>query len=188
MATSETAEAGLAGNRRLRLGAVVAVAVAVGFIAWLLFIKGDNSSKGRKAIPVAATPQSLHQLAASLGHSVYWVGRRARNTYELTRTSDGSVYIRYLPPGVALGDPRPNFLTIGTYPHPKATATVQKAARRQGALKLKVKGGLAVSNATRPQSTYVAYSRDPDLLLEIYDPSPSRSHRLANSGQVVPVR
>ena len=188
-AVSERAQPASIGSRQVRLGAVLAVAIAVGFLVWLLFIKGDdNSSNGGRAKPVAATPASLRQLAASSGHSIYWVGRRS-GTYELTQTSDGSIYVRYLPPGVRLGDSRPNFLTIGTYPHKNALATVRKAARRRGASTQKVGGGgLAVSNQAQPRSTYLAYKNDPDLLLEVYDPSPAQSRRTASSGRIVPVR
>jgi hypothetical protein len=34
-------------------------------------------------------------------HPVYWAGPRPSYTYELTRTSDGRIFVRYLPTGVA---------------------------------------------------------------------------------------
>jgi hypothetical protein len=174
----------------LRLGAVLAVAVAAAFLVWLIFIKGDGNDNGSSAsVPVSASPQDLRSLSNEVGHAVYWAGPRSKYTYELTRTKDGSIYVRYLPAGVKTGDSRPEFLTIGTYPHPKALDTMRKASKRNGAVTQRVKGGgLAVENKARPRSTYLAYSTDPDLLLEVYDPSPTRSIKLAASGRVVPVR
>lgn len=174
--------------RQLRLAAVLVGAIAIGFIAWLVFIKDDDDSGGGSATPVAATVGDLRALSSSAGHSVYWIGRRATDTYELTQTSDGSIYVRYLPPGTDLGDRRPNFTTIGTYPHPNSMKTVRQAARREGAVTRAIEGGgLSVSNLSRPRSVYLAYPSDPDLLLEVYDPSPSRARRLASSGRVKPV-
>jgi hypothetical protein len=178
------------GQRRLRAGAVLAVAIAVGFIAWLVFVKNDdnNGSSSAKRVPAhAASVQELRQFAASAGHPVYWVGNRPSQTYELTQTSDGSIYIRYLPASVRVGDSRPNFLTVGTYPHPNATATIEKASKRPGAVTKKIRGGgLAVTNKGRPRSVYVAYPGS-ELLLEVYDPSPRLALDLATSGRVVPI-
>ena len=96
--------------------------------------------------------------------------------------------MRYLPAGTELGDRRPNFTTIGTYPHPNSMKTVRQAAQREGAIARPIEGGgLSVSNKARPRSVYVAYPSDPDLLLEVYDPSPSRARQLASSGRVKPV-
>jgi hypothetical protein len=186
---NERAEPTPAGVRQLRLGAVLAVAIAAGFLVWLAFIKDDGNGGSSAAAPGSAGAGDLRSLSKEVGHSVYWAGRRSKDTYELTRTKDGSIYVRYLPAGVQIGDARPAFLTIGTYPHPSAIDTVREASRRPGAVTRRVEGGgLAVSNKARPQSTYLTYSSDPDLLLEVYDPSPARSRRLASSGRVVPVR
>jgi hypothetical protein len=187
---NERAQPTAAGSRNLRLGAVLAVAVAAAFLVWLIFIKGDGNDNGSTgSVPVSASPQDLRSLSNEVGHAVYWAGPRSKYTYELTRTKDGSIYVRYLPAGVKTGDSRPEFLTVGTYPHPKALDTMRKASRRNGAVTRRVKGGgLAVENKARPRSTYLAYSTEPDLLLEVYDPSPTRSIKLAASGRVVPVR
>jgi len=189
-AMNETAEPTAAGSRRLRLRAVLAVAIAAAFLVWLVFIKDDdNDNGGGGAPPASVSTEGLRSLSDEVGHAVYWAGPRSKDTYELTRTKDGSIYVRYLPAGVQVGDPRPEFLTIGTYPHPNAVGTVREASRREGAVARRIKGGgLAVSNKARRRSTYLAYPSDPDLLLEVFDPSPARSRKLAASGRVVPAR
>jgi hypothetical protein len=175
---------------RLRLGAVVAVVFAAVFLAWLVLKSGDGSQAGpsRRATPHAATVNELKALRAEIGHKVYWAGTRHGYTYELTRTSDGSVYIRYLPKGVPLGAERPDYTTVGTYAHPNAFATLRKAARRRGATVRKIdRRGLAVASRSHPSSVYFAYPKT-DLLVEVFDPSPKRALRLVTSGRAGAIR
>jgi hypothetical protein len=49
--------------------------------------------------PTAATLADLRTLAQRVGHPIYWAGPKPGYTYELSTTSNGSVFIRYLPPG-----------------------------------------------------------------------------------------
>jgi hypothetical protein len=135
----------------------------------------------------AASVQQLKALAVSLGHPVYWAGSKSGVTYELTRTTDERVYVRYLPAGVAIGDTRPNYLTVGTYPQKGALAILKATATRTHVAPLKLaKGGLALVDAKRPTSVYVAYPTV-DLQIEVFDPSPGRARELVTSGRVTPV-
>jgi hypothetical protein len=176
--------------RRLRIGALIAAAVAIAFIVWLI-VKDDGNSSPKapqRATPVSASPRDLRTLARSVGHAVYWMGRRAGYTYELTQTSDGKIYVRYLPPGVPLGDNHPNYTTIGTYPYPNALAALRRTAREQGAATFDLSGGgLAVSRRTHRTSVYFAYPGE-NLLLETFDPSPAHARQLVSSGRVRPIR
>jgi hypothetical protein len=174
--------------RRLRVAAVLAAGVVAAFLVWLIFIRDDNGSGVKRAKPVAATIADLRALQGAVGHAVYWVGPKPGYSYELTRTGDGNIYVRYLPPGVAIGDPRPNFLTVGTYPDPNAFNTVTTAAKNKDArVKHIPKGGLSVTRSARPTSVYLAYPNS-GLLLEVYDPSPAKARRAVVSGSVIPVR
>src|SRR5207244_741082 len=96
----------------------VALAIVIGLILWLLLRGGGTTSA--KPVPLApasaASIERLDAFASSVGHPIYWAGSQPSYRYELSRTKDGRVYIRYLPPGVKLGDPHPRYLTIGTYP------------------------------------------------------------------------
>src|SRR5437016_12506610 len=85
-----------------------------------------------KANSVAATKAQLAALAKQVGHDIFWAGARRGYTYELTHTTDGNVYIRYLPPGVPVGAGSADFLAVGTYPQPNAFGTIQQAEKRQG--------------------------------------------------------
>jgi hypothetical protein len=177
-----------ASARPLRIGAIVAVAVAIALVIWLV-VKDDNSDSTPAPTAPPATAASVAQIRdteGTVGHTVYWAGRRAGLTYELTNVK-GNVFIRYLPSGVGIGDPRPNFLTVGTYPKPNALKALERLARRPGSSSTKLsRGGLAVWADSRPQSVYFAYP-GADVQIEVYDPSGSRARRLVRSGRVKPI-
>jgi hypothetical protein len=156
-----------------------------------LVSSGEVSPVGTSSARPASTAASVAQLkalATTLGHPVYWAGAQAGVTYEVTRTKDGRVYVRYLPAGVAVGDSRPDFLTVGTYPQPHALATLKASAAHSHSPTLKLSGGgLAFVDAKRPTSVYVAYPGI-GLQIEVFDPSSTRARRLVTSGQIAPVR
>jgi hypothetical protein len=137
----------------------------------------------------AASVQQLKALAVTLGHPIYWAGAQpAVGTYELTRTTSGSVYIRYLPTGARVGDLRPRYLTVGTYPQKGALAMLKAtAAKNHVPTIVAAGGGVALVDPKSPTSVYVAYP-NVDLQVEVFDPSPRRARQLVTSGQISPVR
>jgi hypothetical protein len=149
--------------------------------------KGSTSTSPQRAPAVAASVSDLKNLQSSLRHPIYWVGAKSSYTYELTKTTGGNVYVRYLPSGVKVGDSRPDFLTVGTYPQANAYQNIQTAAKRKGAHETKLPGGgLAVQNSGRPTSVYVAYPNS-SLLIEVFDPSARVARSIVRSGQVRPL-
>jgi hypothetical protein len=132
--------------------------------------------------------EELKALAVTLGHPIYWAGEEPSDTYELTRTRNGSVYIRYLPDGVRVGDRRPEYLTVGTYPQKGALGILKTTAAKNGVKTIDVgEGALAFVDKKHPTSVYVAYPGS-DFQIEVYDPAPGRARRLLTSGQVIPLR
>jgi hypothetical protein len=175
-------------GRRIRLGAALAVALAVAFGVWLLLLRDDGGSASPAGpVSTAVSRDELRALPGRTGHPVYWAGPRARHTYELTRPTDGSVYVRYLPAGVAAGDRRPAFTTIGTYPRRGAVRVLRRLGREGGMVSFPLDGGgIAVYSRARPTSVYLAFPGR-DLHVEVYDPSPRDARRLARSGRIRPV-
>jgi hypothetical protein len=173
----------------LRICASVALALLVGVVVWL--IVKDNHESGKpdvaSASSSAATLNTVRTLPGELGHDVYWAGPDPTATYELTQVGR-NMFIRYLPPGVDVGDPRPDFLTVGTYPVPHAFRVLtRQGTQRGGHLRHAAGGGIAVWSDARPQSVYLAFPRT-DLQIEIYDTSATRARRLAITGAVKPIR
>lgn len=173
----------------LRIGAVVAVGLVAFLAGWLVMNRGsDDAARAPGSGASAASESELRSFADSTSHPVYWAGSKDGHTYELTQTSDGRIYVRYLPEGTEVGDPRSGFLTIGTYPRASAFADLKRAAKADGAVSLKVgDDGLAVFNEAKPTSVYLGYP-NARYQVEVYHPSPDEARRLALSGQIIPVK
>jgi hypothetical protein len=186
-------------DRSVRVGAVVAVALAVAFVVWLL-VRGSSSDSSKPAVSTtgattsvstpllqAASVQTLKAVSALVSHPVYWAGPRSRITYELTRTRDDRIYIRYLPKGAKIGDRHSDFLIVGTYPVRNAYRAVQTAAKEKGAETFSIGGGgKAVLNKSAPNNVYFAYPRS-NYQVEVYAPGPGRARSLVISGKIRPV-
>jgi hypothetical protein len=173
-------------NRRLRLGAVLAIAAVVAFIVWFAFIR-DSDSENSGPNSQGTSLAELQNLPSEVGHPVYWAGRQPGTTYELTRTTKGEIYIRYLPAGVPVGDQRPNYLTVGTYQFRNAYAALRERAREGGAISGSLPNrGFYVLSRNRPNSVYVAY-RGQDLQIEVFAPSAQRARQIVTSKQVKPL-
>lgn len=175
----------------------MAIALAAAFAAWLLVRGNDDSSSTSTTTqtqttaaeigPVAAGPATLRSLADGAGHPVYWIGPRPNRTYELTRTSSGRIFIRYLPPGVRVGNRSARFTIVGSYPVENAIDVLRELSEQPGERSASVPGGgLAVYSTSSPTNVYVAYPGS-DAQIEVFDPSAERALRLATSGRVVPV-
>ena len=137
--------------------------------------------------PVAASVGDLKALAKSLKHPVYWAGAKSGNTYELTQTSTGQIFVRYLPKGVAVGSSTP-YLTVATYPFQGAYAAILALTRQKGAHKLTLKGGgIGLVDSEDPKSIHIAYP-SVNYQIEVFDPSPAAARKLVTSGRIVGAR
>jgi hypothetical protein len=160
---------------------VVGAASGAGWFA----LRDDGAPTARRAPASTASVEALASLAASVGHPVYWAGPKDGYQYELTHTTDGRIYIRYLPAGVAVGTSAPDYLTVGTYPVKDALATVRAIGSKTGGSLLKLAGGaVAAVDPDHPLSTYIAYPGS-GYEIEVYDPSPGHARHLATAGAIV---
>jgi hypothetical protein len=187
MLVSQPAGAG-DGFNRMRIGAIVAVAAVVVFVAWLLLKGDDNDESSTKGSgPKAVTVQALRNLARSSEVPVFWAGPRSGYTYEYTKTKKGNLYVRYLPSGAPVGDRTP-FLTVATYPLPNGYARLSAAAKRAGSNSRRIKGGGLVVYPRQPtQRAYLAYPGG-KYQVEVFDPSVGRAQRVTLSGRVQAIR
>jgi hypothetical protein len=196
-AVSEPRDTGWARLSSMRIGAVVALAVAAAFVIWLIVRGNDNSSstttttstnEARQPIgPAAATPAALRALSAKSKQPIYWVGPRRGQTYELTRTRGGRVYVRYLPKGAAIGNRRADYTIVGTYPTPGALQVLKSLAKQPNEKSVQAPGGgIAVYSTSAPTNVYVAFPGQ-NVQIEVFDPSARRALRLVTTGRVAPV-
>jgi hypothetical protein len=177
------------GPNWIRIGTSIALAIVVAVAVWLVLrdARGGDKPAAASSTASAATVGTLRALPHEVGHDVYWAGPRASYTYELTEV-DETIVIRYLPPGIAVGDPRPDYLTISS----SSAARPYNALRRErtqpgNASRVVPAGGIAIWSADRPQRVNLAF-RHSNVQIQVYDPSVVRAQRLATSGDVKPIR
>jgi len=172
----------------LSLAALLVVAIIL--FAVMLLTRGHSAKT--MLLPPVGTPagvseSQLKALASQLTHPIYWAGPKP-GAYELTRTTDGRIYIRYLPSADKVGDRTPSYLTVGTYPTKQAFPAINRAAARQGGVSANIdQGGLLVFNNSTPKSVYFSYPKS-GYQVEVYDPSPQQARTLVLGGKITPVR
>lgn len=166
----------------------VAVVAAAAIVGWLVLAHRGSATPAQVATgPVLVSAADLATTAHTLGHPVYWAGPRDDWSYELTVTTSGRAYVRYLPRGAAAGDARSSFLTVGTYPGANAYPNLKKVSTGPAVhSNLLPDGGLLVAPKTLPKSVYLAY-RDRDYQVEVYDGAAGAARRLALNGLIKPV-
>jgi hypothetical protein len=174
------------GRRRLLTAAVLVALVALGALL-LVTRDGEDGEAGSAGRAAGVSLERLRTIAERIPHPVYWAGARPGRDYELTRTRDGRIYIRYLPSGTRVGSARGDFLTVGTYPQDAAFQTVKATARKQGAATIRLSaGGIAFQDRNRPTSAYVAYPGS-NFQIEVFHPSATRALRIVRAGGLVPL-
>jgi hypothetical protein len=170
-------------TRGFRIGAVIVVALAVGLIIWLVRRDNGGSSSPSTGNATAVSVGQIRTLAASVSHPIFWLGPKKGSTYELTRTPNGSIFIRYLPQGAEVGTKTP-YPTVATYPFPGAFPALQAVAQQRGVTGLTLThGGLAEVSKKDPKSVHVAYP-GVDYQIEVYDPTPGAAMGLVAAGRL----
>ena len=177
---------------------VAALVALVVFLAAALVLTatghGPLAGKARAAssdvtigVPTAMTEQELRAFSANSAIPVYWAGPRDGVTYEVTKTSDGSVFVRYLTNGVKVGDQTASYLTVGTYYQPGGytalSTTSQEAKVSSSTMR---SGALVVQREDSPGSTWFSFP-DADFQVEVYHPEAGHSFTLVSNGDVAPL-
>jgi hypothetical protein len=166
----------------IALGTVVLVALAL-----VLLLSGEDNSPGSSDEAEVLSAAALREAVSGPGTPVYWAGERRGAELELSRPEDGRTYVRYLTGDAKAGDPRPIFLTIGTYDRPHPVQELRQQDKNEGAVLGEAPGGAVVYYDRRsPQSVYLAYP-GVKAQIEVYDPDVKRALQLVNSGQIVAV-
>ena len=164
-------------------GALALVAAIV--LAALSLLGGDDRLEVGQ--PTEVSVQELRAFAGASDHATYWAGTVPGFKLELTETEDGNDYLRYLPQDVAIGDAKPTYTTIGSYPVDDAYGVATRSAKENNLEKLEVPGGgIAVVRDAKPRTVYLAYPGS-NVLAEVYAADPNQAQDLAASGKVGPV-
>ncbi|HEY5815926.1 MAG TPA: hypothetical protein VIS95_06240 [Solirubrobacterales bacterium] len=174
--------------RRWVLAGLIAAGVVV--LAIVLFggDSGDDSSTTgeAEAEAVALSEAELLAEASGLGGTAYWVGpREDTESYELTTTEDGRIYIRYLTGDAEAGDESAEFVSVGTYPLADAKAALQRSAVENGGT-VENEQGFDLLLGTN-NNAYVVFDDEPGVQVEIYSPEPGEAEQLARDGSLTPL-
>jgi hypothetical protein len=182
-------------TKALLLSLVALVLVALVLFGALLLrghgvlLRGHGAGKTTLppvGMPAGVSESQLKALASQSNHPIYWAGSKP-GTFELTRTTDGRTYIRYLPSADEVGDRNPSYLTVGTYPTKRAFSAIKRAAARPGGVSARIDhGGLLVFNNSTPKSVYFSYPKS-GYQVEVYDPSPLQARALVLGGSIKPI-
>jgi hypothetical protein len=171
----------------LRVAAVLVLAAAVGAAVYFFVVRGstENTPVATGQGAIAISEQGLQTLA-SLGQPIYWAGARTGDTYELTQSPQGRVFVRYLPPGAAVGS-LSIYLTVATYPVANAYAATKTIASDTGSVRIPIAGGgIAFYKTDRPTNIYIAYPGS-NYQVEVFDPIGKDARTLVADGGVVKV-
>jgi len=180
--------------------AAAAVGLVVAVVVWLVLDLTDDETTPPAAQPAAAAPApaatalqpavvsetELRRLATVAGVPVYWAGTRSGTSLEVSRGTDGSFFVRYLPDGRRAGDARPA-LTVATYPRADGFDEVTGAAARADASSFELPGGgLAVADTSTRTNVHLAFP-DRAYQVEVFSPVAGAARRLVASGAVSPL-
>src|SRR4051794_20449338 len=103
-------------GREMRIGALLAGALLLLLIGWLVFHDGGDDGSGSKPAaangePAIATADELREIAGETAITVYWAGEQEDTQLEVTDSGDGErVFVRYLSGDAEAGDERADFL------------------------------------------------------------------------------
>lgn len=163
--------------------AVLSIALVALVAVWLVG-DADSSSSEPEVVAAAQVPEFVSDQSTA----VYWLGERPNAEYELTESPSGRVYVRYLTGDAEAGDPRADFITVGTYPSDNGIAELRRAAQQQEGAELgrTDDGAVLLIDPNSPNNAHLAYP-DEKVQIEVYSPIPGQALRLAEGGAVEPV-
>jgi hypothetical protein len=178
------------GNRLNREGQRRALGIAISVVLVLIAVvlvasggDGGGDAEGVDPAPRLVDPEEIVAVEDSLGYPVFWAGERPPDRIELVEEASGNVFLRYLPSGVEAGDPRAEFLTIGTYPFSDPVAGLRETAKSGGSLRTAPDGAAMLVDPSS-DSVYLAYP-DSELQVEVYDPA-GAALELIEAGEIEP--
>jgi hypothetical protein len=175
--------------RALR-ASVIALVLAVGFLAWVVTRDGDDGESApasAQAETRIVSEEELANIASTVGHPVYWAGAIPGTELEVTESGDGSILVRYLEDGAGVEEGGAEFLAIGSYPLVDAKGAMDEFAEKPDAIVRRAPDGREVMTTKQAQTNVYFADLDNSLQIEVYDPSPQRAMSLARSGQVQPI-
>jgi len=165
---------------------VLLLLAAFGVGGYLLGHDGTRSGVAgaeglRPGVPTIVSVSQLENLAAARG-PIYWAGVRPGRRFEVTLTTRGGIYVRYLPKGVSAGSKHP-YLTVGTYDFVNGYGALIGAKKRDAQVEVTRSGAVIATFHSAPDSTYFAFPTAA-FQVEVFSPVAGQSRALTKSGDI----
>jgi len=181
--------AGSAGKSPLLLVAIIVLLLlALAGTGYALWGRTEHSQNGvagvqglKPGTPTILSMSQLESFAAAEG-PVYWAGPRKGTNYEVTVTTAGAVYVRYLPEGVRAGS-KNDYLTIGTYNAIDGYDALAAASSKDATVELSRTGAVIATFHSAPDSTYFAFPKA-DFQVEVFSPVAGQALELTESSAI----
>ncbi len=188
---AQSAQPQSANNQSVRIAALVVLGlVVVGVIAYLVWGRNDTNKPNHKVFqhigPIGFSAQNLAQESQFINTKFFWAGKRQGYLYEFTRTTNGNLFVRYLPPGVAVNSKPGHFLIVATYPFTGAYQALKHEAKARAIPG--PDGSLIYVRRKDPKSVLMGFPESPNDQVEIYAPTKIEAIAAAQSGDIRPVR
>lgn len=178
---------------RAGIVALVVLLLVGGIGGYFLLRPDDDGDAARTANSVAGVPglkpgvptilslKQLENLGAEQG-PIYWAGPRDGTRYEVTVTTAGGTYIRYLPAGAKVGSTQ-EYLTVGTYASLEGYNALAAAKKRDADVVVSDSGAVIATFKSAPLSTYFAFP-DGGFQVEVFSPVEGEARQLTESGAI----
>jgi hypothetical protein len=175
----------MATSRKAVFGASsIVILVAAFFGGW--WLRGPSETRGAAdniqiGVPTIVTQAELESVAAT-HYPLYWAGERPDSEIELTLTSTGSAFVRYLPHGTTAGSTE-KYLTIGTYYAVDGYPALAAVSEENGMTTRARNGAVIVTFNSDPLSTYFSFP-SASFQVEVFSPEAGESRTLTDNGTI----
>lgn len=166
--TKAAAPAASWANPQVLVAAAIVLLIAIGLGLWLGGVFKSSKPKFVTSIgPFVYNESGLRARAGTLGTPFYWVGPKPGMSYEFTRNTHGTLFVRYVPTGTPPNGKVKNALIIVTYPVTKpGYLGLLRQAQAKGAVQHGANGSIIYPNGS---DVYVAFKSNPLAQVVVYD-------------------
>ena len=168
---------------------ISSVKVIAGIALVLAFVMPAlaSSSAPIPSKPTAVTAAGLKRYAAATSEPIYWAGPQPGWRYELSRSANGRVFVRYIPPGGFAGSLSP-YRAVATYPFRGAYPAIRATLLKPGWVTIPTRAGeLAGYQRSRPTNVHLAFKGEP-YQEEVFAPAPNAAITLVAGGRIQRVK
>ncbi|WP_406692729.1 hypothetical protein REH65_13890 [Saccharopolyspora sp. ID03-671] len=173
------------GNKKIWWAVLALVIVLAGVGGWMLRSGGPINAASSEPVPVGTpTIVSASELEDLAGqhYPLYWAGEQPDTQIEVTVTRKNAIFVRYLPSGVAAGDPG-QYLTVATYYAINGYDALRGTPKEKADVTEAEDGAMIAVFRDRALSTYFSF-KNAGFQTEVFSPMIGQSKQLTENGTI----